>query len=496
MDVRVHGFVQRTIRKISSWNFKKLQPLGPVLQEAIATFDNPPQEQIVLFDNLVLQEAVETLDSPSEEQTIKAPVLQEAITTLDIAAVEEEIEANQPEPQDNLQYTDGEARIIGVHDGFKNCFALLLNKDMVAKLQAITEASHKLSFIENSLENAKMQATIVEVAMNQIQDSLDATDDEEETVRIREDIKRMESELRHAYEKRDDLETDVTNLRFSLESSRAYSHDLFERVLGEANLLNISELEPEAVPSAPGTPISRRSSVALSQSSQSSICSDERNRWVALEEVELTTMALQKLETDFYYQRSNYEKEREIWSQEVQEGVCQLSKTVFDNSCLVDAFQLTRNLIEAEDAREEAVSRAWELGVLQNNFETESHFVDDVDDGYSLSLETSMKASVDRDFIVDWTNGVCESRDRPLLRPDSEEDERWDAKWDGQSVRMSEGFSILDESRNQKRIARWEETCDIQHQQSERLRREIVGSEIPERPEEMGPLTRRNSCSL
>lgn len=515
MDVRVQAFVQRTIRKISSWNFKKLQTrenpqIGQclVLQEAIKTLDSPPREQIT--NNIsALQEAVTTLDIAAAEDKSQPdqPEPQDGFQYTDegdwqyadeedIAAVEEENQIINPEPQNDLQYTDGEARIIGAHDGFKNCFALLLNEDMVSKLQAITEASRRLNLIESDFEDAKLQATIAEVNMNQIQDSLEAIDNEEEANQMKAAIEQEESRLRQANEKRDDLDFDATNLKLSLEASRAYSHDLFERVLGEANLLAITEPQPEAVPSAPQTPIpiSRRNSTALSQSSQSSISSEERNRRAVREEVELTTHELKKLEFEFYYRREKYEQEREVWRQEVQEGVCHFSKTVFDNACLADQFQLTRNLIEAEEARDDAVSRAWKLGVLQNSSETSSHFIDDVDDGYSLSLEISMKTTVDRGFINAWANGVSESRDIPTLRLDNE-DESCDAQSDSRSVGLSESFSIVDQSRNQKRIRHWEETCEIQRRESERLRRETMGPEIPERPEELGPITRRHSCS-
>lgn len=568
MDVRVQAFVQRTIRKISSWNFKKLQTrenpqIGQclVLQEAIETLESPPREQIT--NNIsALQEAVTTLDIAAAEEKSQpdqpepqdgfqytdegdwqyadeediAAVEEESQTNLsgpqdnvkytdedeiaaikveenqtdqqgpqddmqyidenEIAAVEEENQIINPEPQNDLQYTDGEARIIGAHDGFRNCFALLLNEDMVSKLQAITVASRRLNLIESDFEDAKLQATLAEVNMNQIQDSLEAIDNEEEANQIKAAIEQEESRLRQANEKRDDLDFDVTNLKLSLEASRAYSHDLFERVLGEANLLAITEPQPEAFPSAPQTPvpISRRNSTVLSQSSQSSISSEECNRRAVREEVELTTHELQKLEFEFYYRREKYEQEREVWRQEVQEGVCHFSETVFDNACLADQFQLTRNLIEAEEARDDAVSRAWKLGVLQNSSETSSHFIDDVDDGYSLSLETSMKATVDRGFINDWANGVSESRDIPTLRLDNE-DESCDAQSDSRSVGLSESFSIVDESRNQKRIRHWEETCEIQRRESERLRRETMGPEIPERPEELGPITRRHSYS-
>lgn len=533
----------------------------PVWQEAIATLDSPPQEQIihdtlVLEETIDLDNAAVEEDSQpdqpepwdgfqytdegdwqyGDEEEIRA-IEGESQTNVSepeddvqymdgyenaaiekeenqtdqqepqddmqytgevgTVAVEEVIQINQSEPHNDLQYTDGEARIIGAHDGFKNCLALLLNEDMVSKLQAITEASRRLNLIENDFEDAKLQATVTEVNMNQIKDSLEATDNEEEADRIRAAIEQEESRLSQANEKRDDLEFDVTNLKHSLEASMAYSHDLFERVLGEANLLAITEPEPEAVPSALQTPIpiSRRNSTALSQSSQSSISSEERNRRALCEEVEFKTNALQKLEYEFYHRRRKYEQEREVWRQEVQEGVCQVSKSVFDNACLADQSQMTRNLIEAEEARDDAVSRAWKLGVLENNSERSSHFIDDVDDGYSLSLETSMKATVDRGFIDDWINGVSESRKKPTLRPDSEEDESGDAKWDVRSVGMSESFSIVAESRNQKRIRRWEETCEIERQESERLRRETMGPEILERPEELGPLIRRHSCS-
>ena len=536
MNTGVQRFIGRAVTKLRSWDFKNLQVpepsrrrQGQFLQTSpdqspdvsvdgcqVVCYEQPkhslpePQEQTPTLGASTPQKRTPLLDGPVLQHEIgklDIPVVDEGTQTHDLELQGERAKFENPvadgetqtycsELQEDLRYTYGPARIIGAHDGAKKCIALLLTEDMVAKLRQITEVSRKLELAENSFEDARTQATVTELSMVQMNDSLEVTDGQEEVDRITADMEQLEPTLLLASDERDRLEADVANLKFSLESSRAISHDLFERVLEEAHLLAISEPEVEAIVSPPELIASRRNSVTSIQTNESGISLEELNRRATVEELELETSALQRLQAAFDRRHSTYEKELQEWSMEYREGRCPLTRMEFDHSILRDGQQLTRDLIETEAAQEDVLARAWKLGLLQNSWEQESNFIDDIDDGYSLSLEVSMKASVNRDYINAWANGVFVSEPQyyQTHAPESEEDGSWETMWDGQSVGISDSFSVLDDTRNRRRIARWRETCELQHEESECLRKQTMGPQLPERPEEFGTLTRRHSC--
>ncbi len=320
-DTSAREFVERAIRKYSSWDFENMhKPEGSLspnlsdqstggLLEGGGVALHPEAE-------LGLPELPEHT-SPASGSVPQAQmshfdslVPQKDIPTLDLSAIDEGAQTFESDLQGGPHFTDGPARIIGAHDGSKKCFALLLTEDMVANLRQITEAARELDLIRPSFEDAKGQATMAEVCKEQIQDSLEATDNQDEANQFRAEMDEMESKLLKAREKMDTLELDVMNLKLSLESSRSISHELYEGVLKEANLLVAREPENQDLAPNPKRLLSRRNSAVSIQSSESLISSDELNRRATAEELQEWDMDVQegrslltRSEFDRYYLR-------------------------------------------------------------------------------------------------------------------------------------------------------------------------------------------------
>ena len=564
MNVGVRGSIGGAIQKFGFWNLKRLQiperlriaqgAFSPNLTSQPSSVEEgnaashpegrssspEPQEQTPSLSNSAtraqafqlvspfLQEEIIPLEIPKVEVGTQTPAFEALVvedgtqtTPLQDPTAEEGIQTYQPEFQHDLQYTDGPARIVGMRDGSKNCIALLLTEDMVAKLREITEVNRRLELVESSFEDAKGEAAIAEASMDQIKDSLDSADSHEEANRIRAEMEAMEPNLLQVCEKRDELEVHFTNLKISLESARAYSHDLFERVLEEADLLPVPEPEPEIIPSTSDMSLPRRESITSKRSGESLLSLDALYRQATMKEIEMRATELSDLYDMFDDRRARYNRERLEWADAVREGQTFMTQTQFDNCLLDSEIQTGQDLIEMEAAQDEALSRARKLGVFQYTWDQESNFADDDDDGYTLSCENDLKASCDRVFIHDWMDSIPDSRGSQDLPSENEEAQNsqelpseneeiqdpqdlqpgfkeaqdpLNSSPELEEAGMDGTFSAIFEIRKQrKRAARWQKIMELEREEAERLRIELLGPQLPESNELPNASPRRHS---
>ena len=121
---------------------------------------------------------------------------------------------------------------------------------------------------------------------------------------------------------------------------------------------------------------------------------------------------------------------------------------------LMQKFQSTRDLIEAEEDLERAEARARAAGVIGNLPDQTSHFLDLEEDGHVESEEPSEEPPMDLDFVKSWTEDVCEGP--PDEHMDIEVDD-----WDMRTVGLGDSLSVVDGFHgNRKHIDRWRFACD------------------------------------
>jgi len=222
------------------------------------------------------------------------------------------------------------------------------------------------------------------------------------------------------------------------------------------------DIEEEEPPARSFIPASHKgSSIAVSN--------DELFRLAAVNKLEDLERALHRAESHFDDREQAYNEHYDAWDRDVQNGNCSRTLTDVDLECVLEISKRARQLREAEEEYEAAVVTARRLKVLPIHFDRESNFVSGPDDGYRESAEAELSANVDRKFIQKWTDQVAqmtdfgvqassvetsESDDEATRGPD-EWDEREADEWEVRSVGMSDSVSVVDCSRNRKRIDAW-----------------------------------------
>lgn len=358
--------------------------------------------------------------------------------------------------QDGVQFTDSPSRIIVHNDGSAVFYALLLNEGLVAKQREIIKCCRMRSHLNRKLGAVQMEVLITEGNLRYSKASIEETGSDKRSTAI-EDLKLKQQKSLSVSQKRDVLREDLHILELKLEYLRNQSQRMFEDALSEANMLNLPELDDDSITNIQDPTEHDQTSAAISiQSSSTGISMEHTFHLALVEEMEKKKMIFYRRRDAFERGSEDLAKELEDYEQAVQDGTCDLPQTDFD--CMgVEMLQArTKEYIDAEIAYEEVKTRARALGLLDNEFEQESNFIDHPDDGYRESHEVVMTATVNGDGIEEWKAQVIDSQDIESLDVDLEADD-----WEAKSIGISDSISLVDYTRNGTRIDRWQEICRL-----------------------------------
>lgn len=224
---------------------------------------------------------------------------------------------------------------------------------------------------------------------------------------------------------------------------------------------DIEDIEAEAEAEHPA-----KSSRPLSHGSSSVAVSNEQLfRNAVMNKLGDLERALHRAESNFDARNDAYNMHFDAWDRARQEGNCSRTLTDVDVEYVQEISKRARLLTEAEEAYDEAVTTARLLKVLPVQFDQESNFVSGSNDGYRESADAELCAMVDRAFIQRWADEVAEMMgygDQASRIEDSDSDDEVAAEaddWDVRSVGLSDSVSVVDFSRNRKRIDAWRRTC-------------------------------------
>ena len=213
---------------------------------------------------------------------------------------------------------------------------------------------------------------------------------------------------------------------------------MFEKVLSEANMLNLPDLNDDSITIIQDPTEHDEPSEAISVGSSSSeIRMEHTFRLALVEELERKKRRFHFMRDAFDRRDQDLGKEFEEYEQAVQDGTCDLPRTDFD--CMgVEMLQArTRDYIDAEIAYKEVKTRARALELLDNEFNQESNLIDYPDDGYCESFDAGMVATVSVDFIESWKAEIINSQDIESLDEEQLEVDDWEAKTIGFSDSVS-----------------------------------------------------------
>ena len=138
-----------------------------------------------------------------------------------------------PQPQ----FTDGGSRFVSAKEGSKDCVALLVNEDFLAKLRDLFQGNRDASALDGPLYHAKMDAKNIENSIQSAQESLEIAKNEREAAEYKVFIEQQTSELLKIRRRRDELEKEEGLVKGNVELSRSHTQWVLETAMTEANLL-------------------------------------------------------------------------------------------------------------------------------------------------------------------------------------------------------------------------------------------------------------------
>ncbi|KAL8932304.1 MAG: hypothetical protein Q9211_006392 [Gyalolechia sp. 1 TL-2023] len=386
--------------------------------------------------------------------------------------------AQDVEMSDGPPYTDGQAQVVLANDGLKDCLAILLTAEMVAKVSQIATRSRRLQFLTKRLKQVQREIASEENMLEYKNDALQDTDDQAEMARIDKEIDKIQQRIAEARIRIDPLEEEIDTLTVNLAYCREQSQEVFEEALGRMDLLNVlepglaQEFDPAGELDYNTRPDSAQERIQTTWSDRGneipiSVTLDNVERQAAKDDLEYKRNVLITMDEAFEHRQENLAEEKAEYRRRVREGNCHITQTEFDLLALEDFRKMTADLRDAQEAFEDSFKRAKQLGVLD---ERDAHYQESVfsewSGGYPLSMEIAMKGSAPTKSITYWQEGVDLNPDEirwggTELEPWSDPDVKPEATkmedCDLQSVAISDSWSCIDWSRNRRRIDQWRE---------------------------------------
>ena len=434
------------------------------------------------------------------------------------AAVQEEAQQ-----RDTPKYASGPCRIIYSEDGP----AMLLTKSLFTDVSWIIQLNRNLDLQEQQYQSVQKVVNGTERFMESSEYKIESSENEDDKIMIRQDMEQREHTHRKNLQRREELEHKVRDMRDTLEYMRGLFLDTFENVLRGANLLDIPDIvaeENQAI-SQPQRPTSE-SDLDLNQDEELSPApesivhpqSDEEfivlhnsmmmkrsERIAILKEVERTRQALFQAQDVFDSTRGSQELDKiEFRSLAAQGITAGFSEEELDLAHFEKTSENTRALVIAEEEHKKAKAVARKFGILENQLDQESDFVDESEDGYCDSQNGNLEAVPDLSYVGHWTNEVIDAQN-PFalslqeLQPDD---------WEFRAVAMFDTRSCVDlDEDHQRRINHWQETmimereeCRIQKEQMSLKRRDSLPplesrKRLKNEHSDQSTFVRRGSCS-
>jgi hypothetical protein len=436
---------------------------SPVLSQAYDETDGPEPEEDRVNDQSMEDEA----DHDSQSTFVDAQAMRD-------------LQYLRFNGEDEWDYTEGPVRIVDANEGAKDCAALLLNLDFSGRIQRALRAQREFLKEERQLYGHMEKSTAFEwkiqleisshsskildlEQVNGTEDQRASLEDERSTLEAMLENSKNEGELRQTR-----LNEMATNLRAIQTEVNAY--------LEEA-MVHACFFEPPS--DEPDTPIPE---MDLQEEFQKFRAERDREKGIFDEEPATLDTSRQhleappldpedqaKLELGQAYWKAHQNLQGAQWAfdrrvqtreEEFQanreaalrgEEPMDASREGFDARWVIRIQELTRELIEAEAALEQAKYAAVEGGADIGGDDQMSCFLDDVDDGYTLSFEQDMIIGAPEQQIHDWLADVPED-----AGPDTNDSPEID-DWHMREVEWSDSVSMLEwDSEKRKRIDKWE----------------------------------------
>ena len=370
------------------------------------------------------------------------------------------IDKSEPLRQD---FTEGPARFTLANDGYKDCVALLVPKTFITKSAGLFECNRNMSALEGPLYHARMDVRNIEVSLQYMKASLEATETQESADALRRQVELQEIDLRDVGQRLKQLEEAYCSAELELGRARNHTQYVLESAMEAADLLR--HPEPAASQKAPlfaslvdygdnddntgmDAEVARQESLNSNTPSESTESPEELARLEVLERLDESWHQYARAQAQFDNRKDLYDQNLAEYQRRAARKECLLSRSEFDRQAVVRGQQLTGALIYAEavfdQAQEDArASKATKSTISEASCHGSELAVPDEFDGDD--------AGEKRKAIDAWAANVI------ALNEWSEDVEVDD--WDTGTVEMWDSVSVVDYGTYGKQIVRWQDVC-------------------------------------
>ncbi|CAF9937335.1 hypothetical protein IMSHALPRED_011106 [Imshaugia aleurites] len=369
----------------------------------------------------------------------------------------------------HTQFTEGPSRFIIAKDGSKDCVALLVNETLIAKLRDLFQEDRDVSALDGPLCHAKMDLKNIEGRVQSARESLETAESEEQVEKDKNIIEQHTSDLLKIRRRKDELEKEQDLLKGKLEFSRSHTQWVLETAMRGADLLGPEkplpaillrlrneELEhtenevevPEHVISAHSPAVS-----ATSDHEDVEVTEEQLQCQAAYNDFVDRSQLLHTVQADFDDQRNNYQENLAMFQQKAEAGTTEMSRSDFDRWSVQYGQQLTRALIDAEEAFEQARERAYDLGAIGSNHGQEFYYGAEYEESWPENKIADFIASHDWSFVEDWMDKIPDSTYQADV--ESVEIDEWDAG----EVDVDDSISVIDYEEYRQDIDRYQRIC-------------------------------------
>ncbi|KAK5000677.1 hypothetical protein LTR66_000524 [Elasticomyces elasticus] len=365
--------------------------------------------------------------------------------------------------EDEGDYTDGPTKMIVAHDGRKDCAALLLTMDLSAKLQSALLGSREIQQAEQQAEkervalarweqDVRLKMSDASCRLAELCDpDLDFVNELSPPDRIKKaellelQMQRYTSTLKEIEQQQNYIQQNMEHKYGQMRELQAQVNTLLDDALvhydyGDEDIDPYDEDDNVGVLEIDDPP-------------------------AYLEFLHARTV-LRHARQAFDAREEQCETERDAVIEADRRGERVETPLQFDLRHLQKAREITRALIAAEEAYEEALIGARNAGIDLREFEIDSGFFSEYPDDELGSEDDPTSPGLGDILIVErWRKAVPEDADAEFVAEPEIDD------WNAGEVDISDSLSAVAEDSERKRIDRWRDACQELMQDAARRRR-------------------------
>lgn len=154
----------------------------------------------------------------------------------------------------------------------------------------------------------------------------------------------------------------------------------------------------------------------------------------------------------------DFDREVEDWQKALDAGEEVVARTELDVQQFQETQRLTRWLMKAEAKYESAKAAMLEAGIQPPGSDIDSGFIDNVGDGYRISMERDWVVSADSYHMHRWLDNIPDDVVSSETAIDAHE--RDIDSWTAKEVEICDSWSMVADGAERRRIDKWRSLVD------------------------------------